>query len=118
MARGDVLLIQLPDSDQREEKGTRPAIAVQTDVAVSPMLMVIPVTSSLGAKRFPFTVKLEPSAENGLTLTSIAMVFQLRAIDPKRIVRKIGELEAEYLAQIDVEIWRMLKPLDEQKLDG
>ena len=47
MARGDVLLIQLPDSDQREEKGTRPAIAVQTDVAVSPMLMVIPVTSSL-----------------------------------------------------------------------
>lgn len=33
------------------------------------------------------------------------MVFQLRAIDPKRIVRKIGELEADYLAQIDVEIW-------------
>lgn len=118
MARGDVLLIRLPDSDQREEKGTRPAIAVQTDVAVSPMLMVIPVTSSLGAKRFPFTVRLEPSEANGLTLDSIAMVFQLRAIDPKRIVRKIGELEAEYLVQIDTEIWRMLKPLNEQKSDS
>jgi len=117
MARGDVLLIRLPDSDQREEKGTRPAIAVQTDTAISPMLMVIPITSSLGAKRFPFTVKLDPSEANGLTLPSIALVFQLRAIDPKRIVRKIGELEAEYLAQIDVEIWRMLKPLDDQKLD-
>lgn len=48
MARGDVLLVGLPDSDKREEKGNRPAIAVQTDVAVSPMLMIVPVTSSLG----------------------------------------------------------------------
>lgn len=54
MARGDVLLVGLPESDQREEKGNRPAIAVQTDVATSPMLMIVPVTSSLGALRFPF----------------------------------------------------------------
>ncbi|WP_158507365.1 hypothetical protein [Nostoc piscinale] len=47
---------------------------------------------------------------NGLTLLSVGMVFQMRAIDPKRIIRKIGELEPEYLVQIDGEIWRMLKP--------
>ncbi len=110
MARGDVLLVALPDSDKREEKGNRPAIAVQTDVAVSPMLMIVPVTSSLGALRFPFTVRIEPSALNGLTLFSVAMVFQMRAIDRKRIIRKIGELESDYLMQIDEEIWRMLKP--------
>jgi mRNA interferase MazF len=110
MARGDVLLVGLPDSDKREEKGNRPAIAVQTDVAVSPMLMIVPVTSSLGALRFPFTVRIEPSVLNGLTLLSVAMVFQMRAIDRKRIIRKIGELEPEYLVQIDGEIWRMLKP--------
>lgn len=57
MARGDVLLVSLPDSDKREEKGNRPAIAVQTDIANSPMLMVVPVTSSLGALRFPFVVR-------------------------------------------------------------
>ena len=55
MARGDVVLVSLPASDRREEKGRRPAIAVQTDSAISPMLMVVPVTSSLGAMRFPFT---------------------------------------------------------------
>lgn len=114
MARGDILLIALPESDQREEKGTRPAIAVQTDTAVSPMLIVVPVTSSLGALRFQFTVKIEPSTTNGLTQPSIAMVFQLRAIDPKRIVRKLGELESNYLAQIDTEIWRMLRPSSEE----
>ena len=110
MARGDVVLVSLPASDRREEKGRRPAIAVQTDSATSPMLMVVPVTSSLRAMRFPFTVSIEPSERNGLTLPSVAMVFQMRAIDRKRIIRKIGELEPEYLAQVDAEIWQMLKP--------
>lgn len=110
MARGDVLLVGLPESEQREEKGNRPAIAVQTALESSPMLMIVPVTSSLSALRFPFTVKIEPSDSNGLSLSSVAMVFQLRAIDRKRIIRKMGELEPKDLAQVDVEIWRMLKP--------
>jgi mRNA interferase MazF len=108
MARGDVLLVELPDSTQREERGTRPAIAVQTENNRSPMLMIIPVTSSLGATRFPFTVQLEPSEMNGLTMPSIAMVFQLRAIDKRRIIRTIGTLAADDLAKIDAEIWKML----------
>ncbi|MGL5876430.1 MAG: type II toxin-antitoxin system PemK/MazF family toxin [Xenococcaceae cyanobacterium] len=110
MVRGDVLLVGLPETDRREEKGNRPAIAIQTDVANSPMLMIVPITSSLGALRFPFTVKIEPSNLNGLTLPSVAMIFQMRAIDRKRIIRKIGDLESEYLAEVDAEIWRMLMP--------
>ncbi|MBE9257579.1 type II toxin-antitoxin system PemK/MazF family toxin [Dolichospermum sp. LEGE 00246] len=115
MARGDILLVGLPESDKREEKGNRPAIAVQTDIATSPMLMIVPVTSSLGALRFPFTVRIEPSERNGLTLPSVAMVFQLRAIDRKRIIQKIGELELQYLTQVDAEIWQMLKPKEAQE---
>lgn len=38
MARGDILLVGLPESDKREEKGNRPAIAVQTDAANSPII--------------------------------------------------------------------------------
>jgi mRNA interferase MazF len=110
MARGDVLRVTLPESDRREERGTRPAIAVQMENTASPMLMVVPVPSALGALRFPFTVRIEPLENNGLTLTSVALVFQLRAIDRKRIVHKMGELEAELMAQIDAEIWQMLKP--------
>jgi mRNA interferase MazF len=114
MARGDILLVGLPESDKREQKGNRPAIAVQTDVATSPMLMIVPVTSSLSALRFPFTIRIEPSEQNGLTLPSVAMVFQLRAIDRKRIIQKIGELELQYLTQVDTEIWQMLKPKEAQ----
>ncbi|WP_223049166.1 type II toxin-antitoxin system PemK/MazF family toxin [Leptothermofonsia sichuanensis] len=43
------------------------------------------------------------------------MVFQMRAIDRKRIIGKIGETESEYLAQIDAEIWRMLKPSETEE---
>jgi mRNA interferase MazF len=90
MARGDILLVTLPESDKREEKGTRPAIAVQADDDRSPMLMVIPLTSSAGASRFAFTVEVQP------------------------IVKKIGRLEPEFLAQIDEKIWQLLKPTDDR----
>ncbi len=108
MARGDVLLINLPSSDGREQSGRRPAVAVQTDVAGEPMLMIAPITSNLNASRFKFVVKIEPSNENGLTQTSIVMVFQMRGIDKSRIVKTIGKLSVEHLADIDSKIRRML----------
>ena len=40
------------------------------------------------------------------------MVFQMRAIDKKRIIRKIGCLKPEDLQRLDTEVWQMLKPSD------
>ena len=74
------------------------------------MLMVAPVTSNLKAARFSFTVRIEPSSENGLTESSIIMVFQMRAIDKARVVRKLGSLSNAELDLVDSEIWKMLKP--------
>jgi len=52
MARGDVLLINLPASDGREQSGKRPAVAVQTEVAGEPML--IGRARYFKSKRFAF----------------------------------------------------------------
>jgi mRNA interferase MazF len=112
MARGDILLVSLPISDGREQSGTRPAVAVQTDIAGAPMLMITPVTSNLNASRFAFSVQIEPSGENGLMQTSVVMIFQMRAIDKNRIVKKIGKLSDKDLEKVDTEIWRMFKPQD------
>ena len=112
MARGDVVVIDLPVSDLHEQSGRRPAVAVQTDLAGEPMLVVAPITSNLAALRFAFTVRVEPSPENGLTLPSIVMVFQLRAVDKQRLVRKIGQMSKADMARIDAEILRMLRPSD------
>lgn len=85
-------------------------IAVQTDMAGEPMLVIAPITSSLAALRFSFSVRIEPTAENGLSVASVVMIFQMRAIDKTRIIRKIGQVSAEDLERIDTEIWGMLKP--------
>ena len=113
MARGDTLLVSLPTSDAREQSGRRPAIALQTDISGEPMLMIAPITSNLNASRFAFSIQIEPSKENGLTQTSIVMIFQMRAIDKTRIIKKLGRLSDEDLKKIDAEIWKMLKPTDE-----
>lgn len=60
MARGDVLLVSLPASNGREQSGRRPAVAVQTDVAGEPMLMIAPITSNLAAMRFAFQSRWNP----------------------------------------------------------
>lgn len=104
------MLVSLPPSDRREQSGRRPAVAVQTDQAGEPMLIIAPVTSNLAALRFAFSVRVEPSPENGLTTPCVVMVFQIRAIDKARIVRKIGRLSQADIARIDAEIWQMLKP--------
>ena len=85
---------------------------MQTDQAGEPMLIVAPVTSNLAALRFSFTVGVEPSPENGLTSPSVIMVFQMRAIDKARIIRRIGRVSNEDMERIDAEIWRILKPPD------
>ena len=112
MARGDILLINLPVSDGREQSGRRPAVAVQTDVSGEPMLMIAPITSNLNALRFAYSVKIEPSEENGLTQISIVMIFQMRAIDRSRIIKKIGTLSDSDLDKVDAEIRKKLNPSD------
>ena len=110
MARGDVLRVEIPVSEGHEQAGRRPAIAVQTDTtgASLPTLMIVPLTGQLNALRFPHTILVEPSSENGLTQQSVLLVFQLRAIDRRRIVETIGHLEQHYLDQLDREMRLML----------
>jgi mRNA interferase MazF len=85
-------------------------VAVQADppAAALPTVMIVPFTSQLSALRFPYTIKIEPSALNGLTQPSVLLVFQLRAIDRRRILTTIGRLEQVYLDQLDAEMQRLL----------
>ena len=45
------------------------------------------------ALKYDFSLEIEPSKKNGLDIKSVAMVFQLRAVDKRKITRKIGEIE-------------------------
>ena len=92
MKIGDIYTVEFPLTDTHEQKGTRPTIIV-IDFPDLPVAQVIPLTSSKKAITFKYIVAIEPDEKNNLNTTSTALLFQLRAIDKRRLKKKIGELK-------------------------
>jgi mRNA interferase MazF len=113
MTRGDIVLVNLPqaaDGAGHEQVGTRPALVVQDDPTSETLsvIMIVPFTSNLKAQRFPHTILIQPSAQNGLSMPSVLMIFQLRAIDKTRVTKKIGRLEDELMTKVNDEMKDLL----------
>lgn len=103
MQRGEVWRGRLPPTPGHAQSGERPALVVQNDrfTAILPTVLVVPFTGSLAAARFGGTLQVQPNGTNGLTTPSIALAFQLRAIDQRDCVLRLGEVDAKTLAAVD-----------------
>jgi len=99
MKKGEIWLTEFPAIMGHEQTGNRPAIILtDTDFEIT---IIIPITSNIQALRFPYTLEIKPSKSNGLKINSIALVFQIRAIDKKRLIKKIGMAENSIMRHID-----------------
>jgi len=103
---GELYWVEFPPTDGHEQAGRRPAIVLQTDSFASslPVTLVVPVTGQPANARFPGTVYVTPSAQNGLFKASVILAFQIRALDRRRFRNRIGVIEEQVL----VEIYRQL----------
>jgi mRNA interferase MazF len=72
-----------------------------------PVVLVVPLTTTRAAVRFAGTTLVRPTAENGLRQVSVALVFQLRAIDRRRIQERIGSVSEEVLHEIFEELGKL-----------
>jgi mRNA interferase MazF len=54
--------------------------------------------------RFAGTTLIRPTAENGLPQTSVALVFQVRAIDRRRVQERIGRVAPAVLQEMLTEL--------------
>lgn len=106
MKKGEVWIVHIPAADGREQHGTRPVV-LMADTSSS-VVIGIPCTANMQALRFPYTVSLAPSRHNGLEHDSIALVLQIRAIDKKRLEKKVGVVEKAVLQKIEYELRRLL----------
>lgn len=107
MKKGEIWLVDLPYSDGHEQTGSRPVIILlETNANVS---LVVPFTSNLQALRFPHTIEVKPSKANGLSSISIALVFQMRAIDKSRLKKSIGLLEESKIEELNNMLKEMLR---------
>jgi mRNA-degrading endonuclease toxin of MazEF toxin-antitoxin module len=99
MKVGENFWTRLGSRGGREQTGRRPGIILQKDVTL-PTVLLIPLTTQQNALRFNGTVLIEPDSENNLPQLSVALVFQLTAIDKNSLETKIGEISKQNLEAI------------------
>jgi len=106
---GDIHWVALPAVNGREQRGRRPAVVFQDDDYGGnlPVVLVVPLTTARAAMRFAGTTLIRPTAANGLRQVSVALVFQLRAIDRRRIQERIGTVSAEVLNTMFEELGKL-----------
>jgi mRNA-degrading endonuclease toxin of MazEF toxin-antitoxin module len=63
--------------------------------------MVAPITSTVRLPLSPLHVLLPADAATGLTVASVAVFNQVRAVDRARLIKKLGQVDAPILSQID-----------------
>jgi mRNA interferase MazF len=92
---GDIWWMTPPPAFGHVQQGRRPGIVWQDRAAFPnvPTVLMIPLTSQQAALRYGAGLLVHPSKRNGLAVPSVALVFQLAAIDPRRLGAKIGELD-------------------------
>ena len=106
MNKGEIWLVDIPGIKGHEQEGKRPVVIIaELEANIS---IIIPCTTNKNALRFKNTICLEPNVKNGLKELSILLIFQLRAIDKKRLKRKIGKIDNQLQSKINNVILNML----------
>jgi mRNA interferase MazF len=99
--RGEVYLVSVDPALGAEIQKTRPAIVLQNDIGNrhSPVTIVAAITSNV--QRQSPTGILVKAPEGGLTVDSVVLLNQIRTVDKRRLVKRLGVLRAAPLKQIN-----------------
>ena len=99
--RGEVYLVGFDPTVGAEIQKTRPALIIQNDVAnrYSPITIVAAITAQFDEPLYPTEVALRP-AEGGLRASSVVVLNQIRSIDRRRLIRRIGRLSPETMERV------------------
>lgn len=100
--RGEVYLVNFDPTLGAEIQKTRPALIVQNDIANrhSPITIVAAITSQFTEPLYPTEVLITPP-EGGLTTSSVVLLNQIRSIDKRRLIRRLGSLPREMMRRVD-----------------
>jgi mRNA interferase MazF len=100
--RGEVYLVTFDPTVGSEIQRTRPALILQNDITNrnSTITIVTAITSQFEEPLYPTEVMVSPP-EGGLTVPSVALLNQIRSIDRRRLVRRLGRVTAATMEQVD-----------------
>ena len=100
--RGEIYLATLDPVLGKEISKTRPVVIVSNNKnnLFSGTVTILPISSQNLDKTYPFEIFL-PKGSGNLPKNSKVKVDQIRTIDKIRIIRLIGELEKNQIADIE-----------------
>jgi len=81
---------------------TRPSLVVQNDIAnrYSPITIVAALTSTVDPRPRPTKV-LVKAAEGGLSGDSMVLLNQIRSVDKRRLLKRLGKLSPVTLEDVN-----------------
>jgi len=100
--RGDIWLVNLDPTLGHEIKKSRSAVIIQNNIGnkYSPITIIAPITSQNTGKIYPIEVLLRKEGSD-FDKDSKILLNQIRAIDKKRLIKKLGKVSAELINKID-----------------
>jgi mRNA interferase MazF len=100
MNQGDIYLINLDPTLHTEADKTRPGLIISINAMNhhSPRLIIAPITSTIG-KIYPFEVFIARGI-GGLERDSKVMLDQIRSLDKRRLIKKIGAIDTAILINV------------------
>lgn len=103
ITRGDVFLANLEPHEGSEQGGTRPVVVISRDAinSASPVVMIIPITDASNKIRvYPSHVRVA-AGKGGLTIDSVVICEQTRAISKTRLKKQLGKFEKSIITSIE-----------------
>jgi mRNA interferase MazF len=100
--RGEIVAANLEPVKGSEQGGARPVLVIQNDTLNkhSPTTIVAPITSKIYTKEYPTNVIIKKE-DSGLKVDSTILLNQIRTIDIRRIIKKIGTLDNFTMNKVD-----------------
>lgn len=93
--RGEVYLVALDPTRGREIRKTRPCAVVSPDELNSHLQTVIVAPLTTGGHKYPFRIACRFQHRDGYVVLD-----QLRTVDTKRLVRRLGRLSGATLSTV------------------
>jgi len=98
--RGEVWLVNWNPARGSEQAGKRPALVIQNNIGNEKAPTTIVAAISGSVRMFPMNVRIDPP-EGGLDLSSIVKTSQILTVDKKRLEKRIGQLSAEKMEEVN-----------------
>jgi len=110
--QGEIWMVEFFPKVGSEITKLRPAIVVShNEIGRLPLKTIVPITDwKNNYVHYPWMLKIEVNALNGLSKTSAIDCFQVKNFSNKRFVKRVGEVDEMIIKKVHETIVKTLNP--------